>query len=217
MKVYSMPESFLLDQHVPARWRLLGIINGFHINGKDFYASNEWIGTQLSCSQQTVSSAVRELEELREIECIRGKTSRIIRRTLTEEGTSQLVGGYKPTRVSDTNQLVPNAISNAKNIMPSESTIRVVSDSPREEKPKSKYPHSKEVFGCWEQWPRNWSTNKTQLIAAENLYEEHGIEDIAQALRFYQKHQGYEFCPSITSPYDLDSKWAKLKAFNDKL
>lgn len=90
-----------------------------------------------------------------------------------------------------------------------------------EEKPnresKAKYPHSKEVFGLWEVSPRNWTLNTTQLRAAENLYEERGIEAIQEALQFIKDFGHTDFFPSITSPYDLDSKWAKLEAKSKEL
>lgn len=137
------------DQSVPARWRILGIVNGFHINGKDCYASNEWFMSKLGCSQQTVSNGVRELEELGEITCIRTKTKRLIQR----KGTNELVGGYKRTRVSDPNQLVPNSISNSisKNTVASAPAIVEVSENPegRERKAKDEYEVGYEELCKW--------------------------------------------------------------------
>lgn len=201
------------DQSVPARWRLLGIINGFAINGKDFYASNEWIMTQLDCSQQTVSSAVKELEDLGEIACERTQRSRVIRRT----GTNQLVPPYKPTRVSDTSQLVPNSYSNSDNTL-SEVPLRVEKDTEdgKVKKDTRKYPNAKQVFRLWGKYPAHWVNNATQLRAAENLYAEQGLEDIASALKYIKAHQDEEFFPQITSPWELDTKWDKLEAYFKK-
>lgn len=115
--VYTMPESFLADQNVPARWRILAVLNGFLLNGRHFYGSNSWLMEQLNCSQQTVSSAIAELEKLGEIKVDRTASSRIIKRIMQEGGTSQLVGGYKPAGRRGTNQLVPTSDSNSENII----------------------------------------------------------------------------------------------------
>lgn len=95
---------------------------------------------------------------------------------------------------------------------------RVVKDIEVSEKksPPKKYPHSKEVFGLWGKYPRNWELNTTQLRAAENLFEEQGLEEIRAALEYWNKHKDEDFCPQVPTPYDLDSKWLKLSAFYDK-
>lgn len=99
-----------------------------------------------------------------------------------------------------------------------------VTESPEEEKPKkeskAKYPHSKEVFGLWGKFPLAWKNNTTQLVAAENLYTERGVVKIKDALDWYDhaknKFDNDPFLPVVTSPYDLDTKWGKLEAFDDK-
>ncbi len=64
--------------------------------------------------------------------------------------------------------------------------------------------------------PNNWRINKTQRAAAENLHAEHGLDAVRNALKFYQAHKDVEYCPVVSSPYDLDSKWKKLTAFKKK-
>tara|TARA_Y100000310_G_scaffold336064_1_gene419638 strand:- start:391 stop:1050 length:660 start_codon:yes stop_codon:yes gene_type:complete len=115
-----MPESFMKDQTVPARWRLLGIINGFLINGNDFYASNEWIMDKLGCSEQTVSNAVKELEDLGEIICNRTRRSRLIKRSVLVPARPKevRVSDPKRPRVSDPSQLGSNSVSNAEREIP---------------------------------------------------------------------------------------------------
>lgn len=115
--VYTMPESFLADQNVPARWRILAVLNGFLLNGRHFYGSNSWLMEQLNCSQQTVSAAIAELEKLGEIKVDRTASSRIIKRIMQEGGTSQVVGGYKPMPTKGTSWLVPTSDSNSENII----------------------------------------------------------------------------------------------------
>lgn len=94
--------------------------------------------------------------------------------------------------------------------------VRVPSEEIQKPRASPKYPHSKEVFALWPSAPRNWSTNSTQLIAAENLYEEQGVEEIKAALEYIDKHKSEDFFPQIATPHDLDSKWTKLSAFYDK-
>ncbi len=59
-----MPEAFAKDQDVPARWRIWAVINGFFINRKKCWASNEWLGEQINAHKDTVSQGVKELEEM---------------------------------------------------------------------------------------------------------------------------------------------------------
>ena len=84
-------------------------------------------------------------------------------------------------------------------------------------KPQTKkYPNARKVFALWGNYPANWKINKTQLQAAENLYSERGVEQIIKALKFYQENKEDQFCPEINSPYDMDSKWAKIISFKKK-
>jgi phage replication O-like protein O len=89
----------------------------------------------------------------------------------------------------------------------------------KEEKKKSKakYPNAptirkifQEVLGLS---PFSWKTNKTELIACENLYTERTPEKVRNALEFYKENQEDKFCPQITQPSDLDRKWTKLGAY----
>lgn len=124
--VYSMPEAFMQDQSVPARWRILGIVNGFAISGKSFYGSNKWLMQQLKCSEQTVSNAMEELEKMGEVRCERTRRSRMVYRTLRDP--NQLGSRPKPTRVSDPNQLgtISDSISdNRSNATQSVAPVKV--------------------------------------------------------------------------------------------
>lgn len=87
--------------------------------------------------------------------------------------------------------------------------------------PTKKYPHAPtiqklflEILGLN---PSNWRINKTQLLACENLYTERTPEKVRSALEFFKEHKHEEYCPQITSPYDLDSKWTKLGEYKLKL
>ncbi len=84
---------------------------------------------------------------------------------------------------------------------------------------KAKYPHALEVFALWGKYPRNWISlrESRQRESAENLFLERGIEQIKDALQFIKDFGNTDFFPSITCPYDLDIKWAKLEAKSKEL
>lgn len=86
-------------------------------------------------------------------------------------------------------------------------------------KPKVKRNY-KPVYSLFEEilgkQPNNWLVNKTQQQCAENLFTERGIGAIKNALYWYIDHKEEEFCPRISSPSDLDSKWTKLAEFKQK-
>lgn len=110
---YTMPEAFMKDKDVPVRWRILGIVNGFHLNGRSFYGSNKWLMKRLGTSQQAITKAIKDLEDMGEVSCERTQTTRIIHRQV--KGTTELVPPYKLDASNPTSQLVPNSISNSIN------------------------------------------------------------------------------------------------------
>ena len=97
---------------------------------------------------------------------------------------------------------------------------QMIDDDTRElinNKPQTKkYPNAKSVFNLFGKYPANWRINKTQLQSAENLFAERGVEQILKALSFFKENKDKEFCPTINSPYDMDSKWAKIIQFKKR-
>jgi len=93
-----------------------------------------------------------------------------------------------------------------------EETIDMDTGELREEKKPEKVP-IKEIFALFGKYPANWTVNKSQRKATENLYNERGMAKIKSALKFYREHKDDKFCPEILSPWDLDSKWQKLISF----
>lgn len=85
---------------------------------------------------------------------------------------------------------------------------------------KKKYPNALQVYKVFLEvlgkLPANWKVNKTQLQCAENLFEERGLEKVRNALQFYKEHQEEEFCPQVSTPYDLDTKYTNLSQFKTK-
>jgi hypothetical protein len=69
----------------------------------------------------------------------------------------------------------------------------------------------------WDKYPVNWNRNRTQISSAKNLLEEHGMEQVEKALTFWRKYKSDPFCPDISTPYDLDSKWDKLLQYKKRI
>ena len=91
-----------------------------------------------------------------------------------------------------------------------------------EKKPQTrKYPNAPAVRKVFQEVlgksPAAWKVNKNQLLACENLYTERGMKAIRNALLFSKEYKDKEYCPQISSPYDLDSKWTKLGEFKKSL
>jgi len=74
----------------------------------------------------------------------------------------------------------------------------------------------RKIFNLWAAPPRNWITNRTEIQAAKNLLEEHGLDKCKAALNFYNENKDYPMCPQILKPSDLDRKWVNLLAFKNK-
>ncbi len=92
----------------------------------------------------------------------------------------------------------------------------------KEEKktPTKKYPNAPTIRKIFQEVlgknPATWKQHKPQLLSSENLYTERGEKAVKNALLYFQENKDKEFCPQITSPYDLDSKWTKLGEFKQK-
>lgn len=72
-----------------------------------------------------------------------------------------------------------------------------------------------ELFGS--KYPLNWRKNTTEINAAKNILEEHGLDKARIALAFHNKFHGETYCPQILKPSDLDRKWQDLQAYRDRV
>lgn len=59
---------------------------------------------------------------------------------------------------------------------------------------------------------KKWFGNKTQRGAIERLIDTHGKERLSQVISFLPKSNTIPFVPTITSPWQLEEKWADLEA-----
>lgn len=62
-------------------------------------------------------------------------------------------------------------------------------------------------------YPLAWNTNRTQIQAAKNLLQEHGLDKVKKAMKWYKEHKDEPFCPQLSTPHDLDNKWHKALDF----
>lgn len=85
--VYTLPEQFLTDTSVPIRWRVWAVINGFFVSGQKCWASNEWLGEKVKAHKDSVSQAIKELENMKMLSCERTRRTRLI-----SPGTSEIGG-----------------------------------------------------------------------------------------------------------------------------
>lgn len=215
--VYSMPESFLKDKGVPARWRVLAVINGFILNGGCFYGSNEWLMEQLSCSQHTVSTAFTELEELQEIRTERTRRTRKVYKTSRD--SNKVLSEIATEHSGDSNQVLPNSVSNSVKEIGATRIESVSSSEDSEQRPARapKYPNAKEVFS-W--FPKDlvepsWKLNTTILQHSELLYLR-GEPKVRSIIKFCQKNESDAFFPVWQDPTSLERNWNKIIKFADR-
>lgn len=215
-----MPESFLRDKNVPARWRVLGLVNGFIINGGCFYGSNEWVMEQLGCSEQTVSNAFAELEELGEIRTERTKRTRKVYKTSRDP--SQLGSETQVGSTRDPSSFGTNSVSNSeKNTSELEDEIRVdvvpvfvgEDDQERTKKP-AKYPHALEVFSWMPDREKSWEAlrNVQEREYAEYLYDR-GEKKVKSIIAFCLKYGDLPYFPAWRSPSKLEKNWQGIQDF----
>lgn len=120
------------------------------------------------------------------------------------------------SRQPNGNQLAPQVRIGQDRETSATAQVILVKDEKEIKPSKAKYPNKKVVFSLWGKYPRNWDINTSQCKAAENLFEERGIDQIKKALEFVTEYKDGEYFPEVLTPYDLDSKWKKIISWRDK-
>lgn len=59
---------------------------------------------------------------------------------------------------------------------------------------------------------KRWYANTTQRGACDRLIVSHGLEQVKKVLALLPKTNGMQFFPTITTPVQLEDKWAQLEA-----
>lgn len=119
---------------------------------------------------------------------------------------------------TEENRVEENRVNTTSKVRTLPVTIVQVTDEDKELKPKGKpkYPNKEAVFSLFPHRERGWDINTTECKYAELLFAEKGLEDIASALRFHEKHKNEPFFPEISKPSELYNKWSKLEAKLEK-
>lgn len=100
-----------------------------------------------------------------------------------------------------------------KGIQRAQKRTRVVKKSPK--KVPDFNPLGAEVIKAFEEVDaknKTYYANKTQRAAADFLLSEHGLDKILKVIALLPKTNQLSYFPTITSPYDLKEKWAKLES-----
>jgi len=75
----------------------------------------------------------------------------------------------------------------------------------------------RKVFALfWSNYPQSWNRNTTQIRAARALMKERGMDQVKKAIQYWHVHCEEPYCPDLSTPYDLDTKWDKLLKFKNK-
>jgi len=197
------------DLSVPTHWRLLGYLNGFFINGKQVWASNETIAQKLNVSSRSIQTAVKTLEQMDIIGTKRTKNSRIIIPNYTDKneqnediGEKPTSRGEKPTSMPHRNQLHPNSDNNSvsnKDIAKDEPLHKEISQIIKSFETIN--PACKSFYG-----------NKTQRKACESLINEYGYDRVLFVVeKTLEITNQKEYLPNIQTPVQLFQKWSSLE------
>jgi len=173
------------------------------------FAKNEHFAKFIEKSEKQVSRIIAKLKEKGMIEVtqenIKGVTRRTIRTDRTFMGGR---GGQKRPEGVDTygDASMSNTISNT-------GYKETMAQGAKVETPKFSI-EGADVIKAFEMVdPKNktYYGNKTQRLAADFIINEYGLENVLKVINdVLPKSNNEDYCPRITSPYDLKEKWQKL-------
>lgn len=116
--------------------------------------------------------------------------------------------------------LSPSALSSTSTSISAKREYQVVQEDAKPQKQKSDTSYYAVYEAFKNPWPLNWKNNKTEIQAAKNLLQERGVQEIKDALEWYEDMErrfgSDEYFPRVKSPWDLDTKWEKLEDYNKK-
>lgn len=215
--IYVMPEAFILDTSVPVRWRILGILNGFFVNGEKCWASNEWIGEKINAHKDSVSQGVKELEEMGLIRAERTRRSRTIVPVLKTEIGGQTYEEGVSSPISDRPEDLSNSVSNSVSNT-SEVPLRVeIEKEERPVRPERRAKDKQAVFDLFSEKKEPWWFHKQQKEAALRLFDLKGLEQVSKALSIVRKNRTDPFCPKPGTPFELEQKWEAILNYKNRV
>lgn len=220
--IYTMPQGFMDDVKVPLRWRLLGYLNGFFINGNPVWASNAKLAEKLKATTRGIQKAINELEEIGLVECERTKTSRVIyqlnRKKVAQkhakEVRTHVHGGMNTDDTNPRTRVHPNSVSNSVSIIPE--VAEATSENEAEKSIKNTPQKIAEVIKQFAVYvdPKNkqYYGRKDMRKACDFLISEYGFETVMTVVQnLHQIVKKVKYVGSITTPVQLVDKWQAIK------
>ena len=175
------------------------------------FAANEHFSRFLGVSVVQVSRLISKLKSKGYIEVkqenIKGRTKRTITSALTwmirrSEGQGALTFKDKRLNLHD-KPSVSNTISKTNTLAGKPAESKEVAEVI--EGFKKVNPSYERLFA-----------NKTQRAAAGRLVSKYGLDKIINTVEYIAKIHGKPFAPTITTPYELESKLGRLVSFANK-
>lgn len=208
------------DHSMSAKGVLLIIASYAGNNGRCF-ASLETIAKACNIGRRTVIRAIKYWEGKGEIEVLRtkGEVNKIVTTfdyTRPQETTS--VPGVTGA-MGDTTTSVPGVTPPVSLVSPIRRTTKKNKEEDAAVKPRSEENEATEkLFELFQKTinPSISYGNTTQRKAAVWLIGKFGLELVLAMARSAISVQGEEYAPTITNPYELKEKLARLKAFFER-
>lgn len=191
------------------------------------FPSRKTLAEDVGCSEDTIDKMLGILVE----------TGLVKKRGRVENGeklsnlyTVLVAGGSRQNRLPPPPESATLAARNGinsnhltqSNELTSETDVSRVVEVSEEERPKrekrdTEYLKVYELFTrVHGRIPLNWRNSKTQIQSAKNLLEEHSLEEIEDAVKWYKDLRHIEHCYDVSTPWDLDTKWLKFEKFVEK-
>lgn len=114
--------------------------------------------------------------------------------------------GQKPSKRGDESRV---SVAYHKDTHIKDNTIDTIAESNSADEIKQVIDSFKEVNPSYQKW----FPNKTQRDACKRLVKIHGLPKVLQVVGFLQKSNTVQYAPVVTTPIQLEDKWAALSAF----
>ena len=216
---FACPSSLILNEQLSKQAKLVWLNFAAHLNNKTgaCFPSAKTQAKEIKISVHAVCTARKELMESGYLakSTIKDEAHKIIRWQwdLTEEATLQknhneAIPQWEKTTMRETDNLTTRTINNKKTKQQEPLTIIEINKK-------------KEIDRIFETFQKTINPsisygNTTQRAAARWLIKEFGIDNVLGYTKAAISIQGQDYAPTITNPFELKEKLAKLKAFFER-
>lgn len=104
----------------------------------------------------------------------------------------------------------------SKSITKKNNSIRTIQEEPTKNPAPSAGVLGNEVINLFKDINPSYQQlfkRKPQHQAAERLVSIHGFERLGNVVRFISNHRADQYCPTVTSPMQLEEKWSALEKY----